>query len=256
MFHEGLAKRPAAQRAFAAIEEFREPPVHHEHFAELAHHDVLRLQVAVNHAARVRKRHGIAHLAEHPEQPPDAVLLRRVRHAVADVLEDGLQRAALHELHRVKRAALVVRTEVVDRHDVRMRQLREHGGLAHEAPAFLLRGRRPELHHLERDGAGELRVVHLHHMAHAPAPDEFAHAVLRQVTLEFLRVVGGGCVRGFTRAGSRGDGTEHGRNGGIGRVTPELLRRDGHPLRGVGTGVVWHRLRANRVWPVWTLSPR
>ena len=37
----------------------RQPPVHHQHFAEVAEHDVFGLQVAVNDAARVGERHGI-----------------------------------------------------------------------------------------------------------------------------------------------------------------------------------------------------
>ena len=47
---------------------FREPPVHHLHFAELADHDVRRLQVAVNDPARVREPDRLTDLCERPKQ--------------------------------------------------------------------------------------------------------------------------------------------------------------------------------------------
>jgi len=37
----------------------RQAPVHHQHFAEVAEHYVFRLQVAVNHPARMGKRHRV-----------------------------------------------------------------------------------------------------------------------------------------------------------------------------------------------------
>ena len=36
-----------------------DPPVHHQHFAEVAEHDVFRLQIAVDDAARVGKGHRV-----------------------------------------------------------------------------------------------------------------------------------------------------------------------------------------------------
>ena len=45
----------------------RQAPVHHQHFAEVAEHDVLGLQVAMDHAAGVGERHGVGHAQQDVE---------------------------------------------------------------------------------------------------------------------------------------------------------------------------------------------
>ena len=42
----------------------RQAPVHHQHFAVLAEHDVLGLEVAMNDAARVGEADGVGHLQQ------------------------------------------------------------------------------------------------------------------------------------------------------------------------------------------------
>jgi len=53
----GSASR-APPRNFCA-QDFRESPIHHQDFSERPDHDVCRLQIAVQHTARVRKRNGV-----------------------------------------------------------------------------------------------------------------------------------------------------------------------------------------------------
>lgn len=58
---------PGRSRA-AAGQNLGEAPVHHEHFTKLAHHDVLRLEVPVDDALRVRKGDRVANLLEDGQQ--------------------------------------------------------------------------------------------------------------------------------------------------------------------------------------------
>ena len=64
-------------------EDLGQAPIHHLDLAEAAHHDVRRLQVAVDHAAGVRVRHRLADLLEDRQEAGQAV--GRVRAALEQV---------------------------------------------------------------------------------------------------------------------------------------------------------------------------
>ncbi len=90
----------------------RQAPVHHQHFAVVAEHHVLGLQVAVHDAVGV----GEGDRVGHAQQDAQVVVERLLRqHLVPG--------RAFDALHRVEQRAGVVRAQVVDRHDVRMVEL-------------------------------------------------------------------------------------------------------------------------------------
>ena len=62
-------KRPLLVGDAPASNHLGEPPVHHLDFAEVAHHDIRRLEVAVDDAATMRIGHRLAHLLEDREIP-------------------------------------------------------------------------------------------------------------------------------------------------------------------------------------------
>ena len=69
--------RPDVVQVFLAGD-FRQTPIHHEYFAEAAHHDIRGLEVAVNHAFGVRVSQGLArfdHHADRARQVPAFLLL-------------------------------------------------------------------------------------------------------------------------------------------------------------------------------------
>ena len=96
--------------------------------------------------------------------------LARPRLALA---QPGAERAAVHELHGEEDVSLEG-ADVVDRHHVRVRELRERAGLARQAqPRLLGAAAEPgQPDHLERDGPVELGIEGLVDDAHAAAPLE------------------------------------------------------------------------------------
>ena len=147
-------------------QKLRQAPIHHQNLAILADHDVFRLQVPVQDFLAVREGHRVAHLAENREQVRQRKLLRRLRIPLAQGLQHRLQRAALHQLHRVVGPAFVVHADGMDRHDVRMRQPRQNLGLA----------RKPRVHarivaDLDRHLPLELEILPHMDAAHPPARD-------------------------------------------------------------------------------------
>ena len=75
----------------------RQSPVHHQHLAEVAEHDVLGLQVAVHDAVGMRERDGVGHLHQDFE-----ILGQRTR---ADDVRPG---RPLHAFHRVEQRVVLV----------------------------------------------------------------------------------------------------------------------------------------------------
>ena len=75
----------------------RDAPVHHVDLAEAADHDVLRLQVAMHDAVRVREGDGIQDASE-DRQPIGE------RQAIANQIVEA---PPLHQLHHVERAAVI-----------------------------------------------------------------------------------------------------------------------------------------------------
>ena len=78
---------------------FCQPPVHHQHLAVLADHDVLRLEVPVQDPLGVGEGHGVAYFPENRQQCGLRVFLGRGGIAVLECVEHRLKRAALDQLH-------------------------------------------------------------------------------------------------------------------------------------------------------------
>jgi hypothetical protein len=102
-------------------------PVHHLHLAERPHHDVRRLQVAVDHSLGVGVRQRLGDLQGDGQQP------RPVRRRVGALGQEGLQRLALDQLHGEERPRAEA-ADVVDRHHAGVLQLAADLRLLEEAP--------------------------------------------------------------------------------------------------------------------------
>jgi hypothetical protein len=136
----------------------------------------------VDDALVVRDGHGVADLAVNGEQPVERGMLGGQLVALLDGGEDGLERAALHQLHRVEAPALLVAAHVVDGHDVRVREPREPQRLAQEAlprDLVLLGGFEQDFH---RHLAVERLVIGFEDCAHAAARDLAAHEITPAVS--------------------------------------------------------------------------
>ena len=146
----------------------RDAEVHDLHVAVGLHHDVLRLDVAVDDVQVVRHRQGLAHLRA------DLGHLALVDGAA---LVDGrLQVAAAHELHDdVVRA--VVLAPVVHVHDVGALQVGRSGGLLLEALGEVGIGGVLGQHDLHRNQASEHVVLRAVHLGHAADTDALGYLV-------------------------------------------------------------------------------
>ena len=152
-----------------AADLFGQAPVEHDRFAVVAQDDVLRLQVAVNDAARVRVGQRLAHIHEDIQQPRQRQLVFVAGSQLLVLPTERLrERFALDQLHRVERPAAAI--HFVDRHDVGMLQLPSDLRLFDQPPHRLRRGR-AGLHFLERDLAREFVVPRQPDFAEAPFAD-------------------------------------------------------------------------------------
>jgi hypothetical protein len=159
----------------------------HGAVAVVVEEDVVGLDVAVHHAARVGVGERVGHLGEHAPH-----VVHRHRAAVVEALAEVLAvDARHHEEHQP--VGLVDR---VDRDDVRVRELRGRLGLAQEARADL--GAVGELgrQHLDRHLALEAAVAR---------PVDHAHAAAPHLGPELVRARHGAAdARGQLRVGARG----------------------------------------------------
>ena len=105
---------------------FRETPVDDDRLAERPDEDVGRFQIAVKNAEAVRVRHRLGDIHEHAAER-DA--LREIRR----VSERFGERLPLDELLRVKRLPVRPSAGVVERDDVRVRELRRDANLCESA---------------------------------------------------------------------------------------------------------------------------
>ena len=135
-------------RVRGALEELRDAPVHHDHLAELADHHVLRLEVAMDDAPRVREGDRLADPREQAQRLGEREARPRER------IDPG----AAHPLHHVEGASVAEGPGVVDGDDAGVLEPRQDRRFALEAP---LRAARREAvpQHLDRDVASERRVL-------------------------------------------------------------------------------------------------
>src|SRR5262249_19898880 len=114
----------------------REAPVDDERFTVLADDDVARLDIAVEHAARM----GIVDRVADVEEPPqELALLERTRAGIAlqplvvmEMLYRLLETVAPDKSHSVIRPAIAVGAKTVNRDDSRVLQAAGDLGLHHE----------------------------------------------------------------------------------------------------------------------------
>src|SRR5262249_55482280 len=131
----------------------------------VGHEDILRFEIAVYDAPLVHALKPFAELNEVAEVPDD---VGRLFEAVAQIL-------AVKELHRDE-ADLVVRADVVEGNDVRVRDLAAERELLLEARQHRRVGD-AVAKQLDRDGLVELEVLGLIDDRHASAADLLADAV-------------------------------------------------------------------------------
>ncbi len=152
---------------------FRDAPVHQVDLAEAADHDVRRLQVPVDDALVVGEREGLAELEEDLQARGERLVLRQGLAPLGEgacIAKERAQRTPFDELHDVAdRVAIASGLEQVDRHHVRVLELRRQAGLAKEALSRhrVLLVEEP----LDRHRAREIDLLAANHDRHAPAAD-------------------------------------------------------------------------------------
>ena len=150
---------------------FCEAPIHHEHFAERADHDVVRLQVAMHHPLGMRERHGIADLLKNGDQRAERIFFQHRLTPVPQPSQHFLERDALHIFHRVKRLAMLIGSEFVHGHDIRVLELTGELRFVHKTQHVFPRKLIVRFHHLHRYRPPDAEIAPLHHHAHPTAPD-------------------------------------------------------------------------------------
>src|SRR5215470_9897172 len=143
-------------------------PIHHQHFAEGADHDVRRLQIAMQNSARMGKRNCVADPKEQPKALRQGVELHDV----------SIQAKPFHELHGVEDPAAGQHPDIVYRNDAGMFELCEDARFAHE-PAGELPICIRRVENLERDAPGKFFVLRGVDHAHTAARDELVQLVAR-----------------------------------------------------------------------------
>ena len=145
-----------------------EAEVHDDEVAALVHHDVLRLEVAVDDAAVVRGGESGAELARG--------LQRLVAGQPADAREQRGEIFAVHVFHRDERRAVYL-ADVEHAADVGMRNQAGDADLAVEALEQPRIARRLFGEELERDRLPEREIGGAVDFAHAAAPEQSENAV-------------------------------------------------------------------------------
>ena len=175
-----------------------EAPVDDLRLAELAHHDVGRLQVAVHDPVAMGPRDGVGRV-EHVAHEAQALL-------AADLAQRVVQRPPPHDPHRIEGCALGVAPRVVHRDDARVLEACGDPRLTREARLH----RRPDghaagidaamvgAHFFERDVAVEASVVRDHDAPHAADTQHLASLVAHVFTRR--EAVVGRCAHGFGKA--------------------------------------------------------
>ena len=144
------------------LDEAGQPEVHDAHGSVLAHHHVVRLEVAMHDFGGVRGRQTAPGREEH---------VHDVAPGSWDGAEPGGDRLAFHELHRDVDAN-TERARVVYGDDVRVRQPRDRPGLAQQPRPALGAVGAGFVDDLEGDATLEIRVIGGVHLAHPAASDQ------------------------------------------------------------------------------------
>ena len=176
--------RPLAEQVGQAVD-LRQAPVEHVHLAEVAEHDVARLQVAVQHAARVREVDREARGRERAQQLPARVVLDEELVLRVQPIDDLFDRLAVDALHREADAAVGRARQIVDRDDRRVLELTLDARLAHEARDGVRMLRVALAQHLHRHVTADARVVAQMDAAHAA----FAEHRALQITIAVVHRV-------------------------------------------------------------------
>ena len=129
-------------------------------------------------APAVGKGHRIAHLAENQQQAVQCIVSQHVRFLTAQPVEDRLEGAALHHLHGVEQRHAVLPHDVVDRHDVGMRQHRQHLRLPQKPLPRRVALLRLQMHHLDGDRPLQFRIARLEDAGHPAACDLLPHLII------------------------------------------------------------------------------
>ena len=148
----------------------RQAPVHDQRFAELAEHDVARLQIAVQHAAAVRIGNGVADGDKPIKQLAKfEIALCRAKRGGVKAFDGLLEAVAADEAHGVVRPAIGILAEGVDRHDAGMFQTAGDLRLAHKAGTTFGVICVPRLDLFQRHLAVQLAVAGHEDLAQPPA---------------------------------------------------------------------------------------
>jgi len=105
------------------LRDLGDSPVHHEHFAVVADHDVLGLEIAVDDSADVRVVHSHRDLLQHLDESHEAEMSQGLESADGAVAKNLVERPAAHELHREIHAVVTVEPKIVHRRNVGMLEL-------------------------------------------------------------------------------------------------------------------------------------
>src|SRR2546427_3175718 len=159
-----LLGRHVARRAH---DETGDAPVEDEDLAELADHHILRLEIAMNDAMRMRKGHCVAHAQEDREA---RVRIGRRRPAI--------EALPAHTFHRIEQTAVCQPAEVVNGHHARMLEPRQDARLLLKMLGQgLIADKRIE--HLDRYLAVEHRIACEVDGADAAAAEHRQHLISR-----------------------------------------------------------------------------
>jgi hypothetical protein len=156
------------------IEARGQSPVHQKDLAVFAEHDVLRLEILVQHPAGVREGGRVGHAHQDVE-----ILVER---ALRELLVPGL---AGDPLHRAEEVFLFVEAEFVYRGDVRVVEIGVNRCFGEELLLAPLIQRGGRLHHLDREMAVQAGLAGLVDHPHAPFSDAVEEFVVTETGLAF-----------------------------------------------------------------------
>lgn len=179
-------------------------PVHQHHFPEPAHHDVLRLDVAVNKTAVVRVLQRSEQAGEEVEACFEWKSTMRGFVSRRELVDDRRQSFALDILHHEKKRSICVDADVVNRHDVRVFQIADRPHLvdkSSERAGIILIDQT-----LDCDSAANVLIESELNLSHAPTAEQVFLLVSQLIAmLEGQEIVLTGDFRQYGQAGRSGE---------------------------------------------------